>query len=36
VPVARGLVERMVRGVPKADLTTTRRTLERMFENLES
>ncbi len=35
VPVARGLVERMVRGVPKADLATTRRTLERMFENLE-
>lgn len=35
VPVARGLVERLVRGVPKADLATTRRTLERMYENLE-
>jgi MarR family transcriptional regulator, organic hydroperoxide resistance regulator len=35
VPVARGLVERMVRGVAKADLATTRRSLERMFENLE-
>ena len=36
VPVARALVERLVRGVPKTDLSTTRRTLERMFENLQA
>jgi DNA-binding MarR family transcriptional regulator len=35
VPVARGLVERAVRGVPEADFVATRRTLQRMFENLE-
>jgi DNA-binding MarR family transcriptional regulator len=34
VPVARGLVTRMARGVTAADLATTRSTLVRMFENL--
>jgi DNA-binding MarR family transcriptional regulator len=35
VPVARGLVERMVRGIHEEDLAAMRRTLIRMFENLE-
>jgi DNA-binding MarR family transcriptional regulator len=34
VPVARDLVERLVSGIPAADIEVTRRTLRRMFENL--
>lgn len=34
VPVARGLVERMLAGVGDAELETTRRVLARMFQNL--
>lgn len=34
VPLVRGLVENMARGIEDRDLATTRRTLERMFENL--
>lgn len=36
VPAARGLVKRMLAGISDDDLSTTRRTLQRMFENLES
>jgi MarR family transcriptional regulator, organic hydroperoxide resistance regulator len=35
VPLVRDLVERTVRGIDRADLAQLRRTLERMFENLE-
>lgn len=34
VPVVQRIVERMVMGVPEADLLTTRATLQRLFENL--
>jgi DNA-binding MarR family transcriptional regulator len=34
VPIARGLVERSLRGVPRADLATTRATLKKVFDNL--
>lgn len=34
VPLARALVADLERGIPAADLEVTRRTLERMFENL--
>lgn len=34
VPVAREIVERIQGGIPERDLTTTRQTLMRMFENL--
>jgi DNA-binding MarR family transcriptional regulator len=34
VPVVQRIVERMVAGVPEADLLTTRRTLQHLFENL--
>ncbi len=34
VPIARVLVERSLRGIPRADLATTRATLKRVFENL--
>ena len=35
VPVAKGLVERLERGIPERDLVCTRQTLRRMLENLE-
>ncbi len=35
VPVAKGLVEAMIAGIPKDDLVATRRTLRRIFENLQ-
>jgi MarR family transcriptional regulator, organic hydroperoxide resistance regulator len=35
VPLVRGLVDRTVRGIDRADLAHFRRTLERMYENLE-
>jgi MarR family transcriptional regulator, organic hydroperoxide resistance regulator len=34
VPIAKKIVTRLVRGIPEEDLTTTRATLKRMFENL--
>jgi MarR family transcriptional regulator, organic hydroperoxide resistance regulator len=34
VPIAKGLVAQLERGVPEHDLEVTRRTLRRMFENL--
>jgi MarR family transcriptional regulator, organic hydroperoxide resistance regulator len=34
VPVARALVARMTAGIDREDLVTTRRTLQRVFENL--
>ncbi|MFZ5443587.1 MAG: MarR family winged helix-turn-helix transcriptional regulator [Myxococcota bacterium] len=36
VPIAQQLVTRMTSGVPERDLATTRRTLQRLFENLQS
>ena len=36
VPVARKIVTRALRGVSREDLHTTRQTLRRIFENLES
>lgn len=35
VPVARALVARMLHGIDEADLVVTRRTLQRLFDNLE-
>ena len=35
VPVAKGLVERLERGIPERDLLCTRQTLRRMLANLE-
>lgn len=35
VPVARRIVEGMLREIPRRDLETTRRTLQRIFANLE-
>ena len=34
VPAAKKLVTRMVKGIPEADLVTTRATLRKMFDNL--
>ena len=34
VPVVQRIVERLVSGIPEADLLTTRTTLQRLFENL--
>jgi hypothetical protein len=34
VPVVQRIVERLVAGIPEADLLTTRTTLQRLFENL--
>jgi DNA-binding MarR family transcriptional regulator len=34
VPVVQRIVERLVAGIPEADLVTTRSTLQRLFENL--
>jgi MarR family transcriptional regulator, organic hydroperoxide resistance regulator len=34
VPVVQRLVERLVAGIPEADLLTTRATLQRLFANL--
>jgi MarR family transcriptional regulator, organic hydroperoxide resistance regulator len=34
VPIARGIVEDLERGISQEDLETTRRTLKRMFSNL--
>lgn len=34
VPLARALVADLEQGIPEADLQVTRRTLQRMFENL--
>jgi MarR family transcriptional regulator, organic hydroperoxide resistance regulator len=34
VPVVQRLVERLVAGIPEADLLTTRATLQRLFQNL--
>jgi DNA-binding MarR family transcriptional regulator len=36
VPVVQGLVERAVAGIADRDLVTTRATLRKMFENVES
>jgi len=36
VPAARGIVDRMLAGIPNEDLVTTRRTLQKIFDNLES
>lgn len=36
VPVARDIVERMIAGIDDRALATTRATLRRMFENLET
>jgi DNA-binding MarR family transcriptional regulator len=36
VPVAQQIVSRMNAGIPERDLLTTRRTLQRIFENLQS
>ena len=35
VPVARGIVGRMLHGIPHEDLAITRKTLQRIFENLD-
>ena len=35
VPAARDIVDRMLAGIPHEDLVTTRRTLQRMFANLD-
>jgi DNA-binding MarR family transcriptional regulator len=35
VPVARDIVERLVRDIDERDLVTTRRVLRKMFENVE-
>lgn len=35
IPVARDLVARLVAGVSESDLEITRRTLQRLFDNLE-
>lgn len=34
VPVVQRIVERLVAGIPEADLLTTRTTLQRLYENL--
>ncbi len=36
VPAARGIVDRMLAGIPNEDLVTTRRTLQKIFDNLEN